>query len=287
MRDNSNCALKVLLAFIITAGLALVLSSYIVLGDFRQTGSITPKVIARKLLNAFSDQQIIEGIGIQAVGLAKVDTMVPYHFFVIWILSLLSTATHLATLLALVEDYKRDWVLRWLRQFFMFVNLLLNVLYGIFVLETNLKDLAPTLPIACVWADHADSDKDRSNKVISVVGTIAVIAVTCILFGLSTWYLHMRRQRWGKIVRSFGLLLLAAMAIGAATRVITASQAFGTASVQLSGPKESSWSFGQLLGMLMLILPFISALEIFRGRLDCHLHWTPIADRLIRRDQCS
>ena len=254
-----------MLAFIITAGIALSLSAYILLDEFRNGGPRTPKVIARKLLSAFSDQQIIEGIAIQAVGLAKMNTMVPYHLFLTWMLALLSTATHLATLLALVQDYKRDWVLRWLRQFFMFVNLLLNVLLGIFVLETNLKSLAPTLPIACVWEPHAETTKPQSNKTISVVGTIAVIAVTCILFGLSTWYLHMRRQTWGKIVRIVGLLLLAAMAIGAAARVIIASQAFGTPSVTLTGLSESSWSFGQLLGMLMLILPFISALEILRG----------------------
>ena len=235
-------------------------------GEFRSKAPMTPKIIARKLLNSFSDQQIIEGIGIQAVGLAKMNTMVPYHFFIIWMLSLLSSATHLATLLTLVQDYKRDWVLRWLRQFFMFVNLLLNVLYGIFVLETKLKNLAPTLPIACVWVEHAEDPREKSNEIISVVGTIAVIAVTVILFILSTWYLHMRRQRWGKIVRSVGLLVLVALAVGAAVRIIMASAAFGgTASVRLSGPSEGAWSFGQLLGMLMLILPLISALEIFRG----------------------
>ena len=152
----------------------------------------------------------------------------------------------------------------------MFVNLLLNVLYGIFVLETNIKGLAPTLPIACVWADdHAKDRGAQSSKVLSVVGTIAVIAVTVILFILSTWYLHMRRQRWGKIVRSVGLMFLLALAVGAAVRVIIASAAFGgTASVKLSGPSEGAWSFGQLLTMLVLILPFISALEIFRGTCD-------------------
>src|ERR1700743_806046 len=102
------------------------------------------------------------------------NSMVPYHFFVVWMLAMLSTATHLATLLALVQDFKRDWVLRWLRQFFMFVNLLLNVLYGIFVLESNLKNLTPTLPIACVWVAHSEDEGVQSNKVLSVVGTIAV-----------------------------------------------------------------------------------------------------------------
>lgn len=194
------------------------------------------------------------------------NSMIPYHFFVVWMLALLSTATHLATLLALVQDYKRDWVLRWVRQGFMAVNLALNVLVGIFVLQSVMKDLAPTLPIGCVWEPHAaDANGQRANKVLSVVGTIAVIAVTVILFGLSTWYLHMRKQRWGKIVRSVGLLLLAAMAIGAAARVIMVCAAFGGTTVPLRGPSEASWSFGQLLAMLVLILPFISALEIFRG----------------------
>lgn len=68
--------------------------------------------VIRKLLLSFSDQQVITGIGIQSVGLAKMKSMVPYHFFIIWMLSLLSTATHVGTLLALVNDFKRDWVLR-------------------------------------------------------------------------------------------------------------------------------------------------------------------------------
>lgn len=259
---------QVLLAFIITAAVALVLSSYIILGEFRSNAPITPKIISRKLLGSFSDQQIIEGIGIQAVGLAKMNSMVPYHFFLVWMLALLSTATHLATLLALVQDYKRDWVLRWLRQGFMLINLLLNVLFGIFVLQSVLKDLTPTLPIACVWKDHAEDDGVRPNKALSVVGTIAVIAVTVIMFVLATWYLHMRRQRWGKVVRSVGILLLAAMATGTAVRIFMVASAFGGgAGVKLSGPSESSWSFGQLLTVLVLILPFISALEIFRGEI--------------------
>lgn len=267
--DAGVAGAGVLLAFIITAAIALILSTYIILGEFRSSAPITPKIISRKLLGSFSDQQIIEGIGIQAVGLAKMNSMVPYHFFVVWMLALLSTATHLATLLALVQDYKRDWVLRWLRQGFMFVNLGLNVLCGVFVLQSVVKNMAPTLPIGCALHVRVDGvEKVRDNKVISVVGTIAVIAVTVITFVLATWYLHMRRQRWGKVVRAVGVVLLIAMAAGTAVRVIMVSAAFGGGQgVKLSGSSESSWSFGQLLALLILVLPFISALEIFRGEI--------------------
>jgi Flp pilus assembly protein protease CpaA len=146
---NSWLTQQTLLSFIITAALAILLSGIIILHEFRK-GNNEAKVF-RKLLQSFSDQQILYGIGIQCVGLAKMETMVPYHFFIIWMLSLLSTATHLSTLLALVNDFKRDWVLRWLRQFLMFVNLVLSCVFGIFVLMATMKNMAPTLAVACVW----------------------------------------------------------------------------------------------------------------------------------------
>lgn len=58
------------------------------------------------------------------------------------------------------------------------------------------------------------------------------------------------------------------IAVGAAARVIIISQAFdGSPSVALSDQGEKQWSFGQLLTVLLLVLPFISALEIYRGML--------------------
>jgi hypothetical protein len=114
-----------LLSFIITNFLSFLLSGAIILLGLRKS---TSAPISRKLLQSFSDQQILTGIGIQSVGLAKMKSMVPYHFFIIWLLSLLSTATNLVTLLALVNDYKRDWVLRWIRQILMMVNMFLGIL---------------------------------------------------------------------------------------------------------------------------------------------------------------
>jgi hypothetical protein len=43
---------------------------------------------------------IITSIGIQCVALAKMQSMTPYHFFAVWILSLLLTATHIGIILA-------------------------------------------------------------------------------------------------------------------------------------------------------------------------------------------
>ena len=253
--------MQVLLSFIITAGIALLLSAIIVLYEMRKSEA---KVI-RKLLLSLSDQQVITGIGIQCVGLAKMQTMVPYHFFIIWMLSLLSTATHIGTLLALVNDFKRDWVLRWLRQFFMFVNLLLSIVSGIFVLMTVMKSLPATLPISCVW--QVPSRGHASNAGISIAGTIAVMVGQLLFFMIGVWYLHVKNRAWLKAIQLVGLLALAALGVGAAVRVVLLSQAFGKASVPLADTGEKDWSFGQLLPLLLLLLPLMSAVEIMRGKI--------------------
>lgn len=244
----------------ITAVLALILSSSVIFADIRGK----PSTIRRKLLNGYSDSQIMQGIGIQSVGLAQMNNLIPYHFFLIWMLSLLSMATHNATLLALVHDYRRDWVLRWLRQFLMFVNLVLSSISGIFILQVVSKGMEfRTLPVACVW--EVPGKGAAPNASLSYVGTIAVIAGNCIIFGLATWYLHSREQRFYKPIQVVGLLVMAASAIGAAVRIILLSQAFGDPQVELSDQGEKAWSFGQLLSMLLLIMPLVSAIEIYRG----------------------
>jgi len=253
-----------LLSFIITNALSLLLSGTIILLGLRKS---TSAPISRKLLQSFSDQQILTGIGIQSVGLAKMKTMVAYHFFIIWLLSLLSTATNLATLLALVNDFRRDWVLRWLRQVLMLVNMFLGILSGIFILQTVMKNMEPRLPIACVWQVE-NKDTAAPRAALSIAGTIAVIVGQVVTFGFATWYLHNRSNpKWLKTVQVVGLFACLAMGIGAAVRVVLESQAFGSppAALNLQGSPEGNWSFGQLLPLLLLVLPVVSTIEIARG----------------------
>jgi len=236
------------------------MSAIIVLHEIRRQSEAK---VLRKLLLSLSDQQLLTGIGIQCVALAKMKTMVSYHFFIVWMLSLLSTCTHIGTLLALVNDFKRDWVLRWLRQFLVFVNLGLNVVSGIFILLATMRDLKSTLPIACVW--QIKSEGAPSNAGTSIAGTITVITGQVIFFVLAVWYLHVKERKWIKAVQTVGILVLIAIGTGAAVRVVLLSQAFGTPSVPLSDTEEKDWSFGQLLPLLLLLLPLISAVEIMRG----------------------
>jgi hypothetical protein len=113
-----------------------------------------------------------------------------------------------------------------------------------------------------------ESRGSASNAALSIAGTIAVIAGQVLTFGFATWYLHNRSNpKWLKTVQVVGLLACLAMGIGATIRVVLESQAFGhpPESVKLVGPSEGSWSFGQLLPLLLLALPVISTVEIMRG----------------------
>lgn len=174
-------------------------------------------------------------------------------------------ATHNAALLALVRDFRRDWILRWLRQALMAVNLVLSCVYGIFVLESKIKGLPATMPVACAWgATPSGSSPDVGS---AYVATILTIAGNCVVFVLATWYLHSRAQRFFRTIQVVGLALMAMSAVGAAIRAFLLSQAFGSPDVNLSDEGEKAWSFGQVLGLSLLILPVVSAVEIYRGEI--------------------
>ncbi|KAI2473482.1 hypothetical protein F4781DRAFT_427495 [Annulohypoxylon bovei var. microspora] len=268
--DAGVAGVGVLLSFIITAGISLVISASLIFQEARGRSS-SESVLRRKLLNSYSDQQILTGIGIQSIGLAKVSSIVPYHFFLIWMLSLLSMAVHNATLLALARDFRRDWVLRWMRQLLMLANLVLSCVYGVYILravERGVNDR--TFAVACVWDARTPSFAPSDNYALSFAGTIVVIAANVVTFALATWYLHSRAQRFYVVFQVVGTLLMCGSAVGATVRVAYLAAAFGRGPpIALSDNGESLWSFGQLLSVGMLLLPLVSVVEIVRGEIRC------------------
>ena len=142
---------------------------------------------------------------------------------------------------------------------------MLSCVFGVFVLMAGLRGLPPTLPIACVWELPQSKAGPVDNAALSIVGTVAVIAGNCIVFALGVWYIHSQSHRWTKIVQATGLLVLLAIGAGATVRVILLAQAFGNPSVPLQDGGEKDWNFGQLLSLLLLLLPLVSAVELVRG----------------------
>lgn len=179
--------------------------------------------------------------------------------------SLLSTAVHNSTLLVLVGDFHSDRVLRWLRQVLMLVNLVLGCVFGVCMLRVVQKGLEnSTLPTSCAWTLEEKAGSS-GNVGVSFLGTIAVICGNVIVFIASTWYLHDRRQRGFKWVQLAGILLMTAIAVAATARVLMVSQAFGDPQTPLSDQGEKQWSFATMVTLLMLALPLMTVLEVYRG----------------------
>ncbi|KAF3762784.1 hypothetical protein M406DRAFT_45665 [Cryphonectria parasitica EP155] len=258
----------VILGFIVPATLSIVLAfSLIIQESFMHSKRPALGLIRRKLLFALSDQQIIYGIGIQAVGLAQITSLVPYHFFIIWMVSLLSTAVHNSTLLVLLCDFHSDRVLRWLRQVLMLVNLVLGCVFGICMLQVVQKGMTTsTNPTACAFVNGAPGDvQTESSRTLSFIGTIVVIGANFLVFIAATWFLQSRRQVAFKWIQLAGILLMAAIAVAATVRVLMSSQAFGYPSTPLADNAERAWSFSTSVTLLMLALPLMTVLEIWRG----------------------
>lgn len=87
------------------------------------------------------------------------------------------------------------------------------------------------------------------------------------MFVLGVWYLHVKERKWLKIIQIAGLFVSVGIGAGASVRVLLLSQAFGNPGndVHLKDQAEKDWSFGQLLPLLLLLLPLVSAVEIMRG----------------------
>lgn len=83
--SNAGVAgIGVILGFIVPAVVSIVFSfSLIIQESFIHTERPALGLIRRKLLFGISDQQILYGTGIQVVGLAQINSLVPYHFFII------------------------------------------------------------------------------------------------------------------------------------------------------------------------------------------------------------
>jgi hypothetical protein len=60
---------------------------------------------------------------------------------------------------------------------------------------------------------------------------------------------------------------MAASSVGAAIRAFLLSQAFGKPDVAIRDEGEKDWSFGQVLGLLLLVLLLVSAVEVYRGEI--------------------
>lgn len=88
----------------------------------------------------------------------------------------------------------------------------------------------------------------------------------CLIYLVGTWYLHSQSQRFFAVSQVVGVALMCLNALVAITQIILSSQSLGNPPVPLRDNGEREWDMGQLVTVMLLGLPLITALEIYRGK---------------------
>jgi len=105
---------------------------------------------------------------------------------------------------------------------------------------------------------------------VTAFATTALVMFGQVVNGfLTLTMLHLKvfySPRWIPWLRGVSYVVSVVVAGSLMAKIIMTSQAFGKWGVRLEDKAETQWGFGQLLAMLLLVLPGISALEICQSK---------------------
>lgn len=251
----------------------------------------------RKLVLGFSDQQLVTGIGILIVSLARFWGSYPisiYHFVLVTDMAWFVSNTHLITLTVLSEYLKENPILRTWR--LLAIVAMGGLLWGCTWLSCNefwagafncpAKCLATNVEFGPLNFDPVTI----SSMIIFVVGYLVTVIP---LFDYTrTRWAHVRRiiNKADKIIvprnvigqKLYGIMKIVANLfsdfVGSKiAAMIFHSVWFGLGLSRLmndrqnggyllrGGQNENEWSFGQLLAILLIVINVFSAIEIYFG----------------------
>lgn len=120
--DPDIAGVGVISAFMVTAGLALVLSFlYILLDSDSKVDQFVKNKkgwlhLLQSLILTLSDQQLVTGLAILIAAFVRWNTITVYHWEIVTDLAFMSSNTHICTLVILRRPFRRDgwwWIRLW------------------------------------------------------------------------------------------------------------------------------------------------------------------------------
>jgi len=263
----------------------------------RRNRRATSSQALRKLVLGFSDQQLVTGIGILIVSLARFQGSYPisiYHFVLVTDMAWFVSNTHLITLTVLSEYLKENPILRTWR--LLAIVAMGGLLLGCTWLSCNeFWAGAFNCPAKCLATnvEFGPVNFDPLTMWSMIVFVVGYLVTVIPLFDYTrTRWAHVRRiiSKAGKMVsprnrigqKLYGNINMVAKLfsnlvgskIGA---MIFHSVWFGLGFVRLLNDRqngehllggdqnENAWSFGQLLAILLVVINVFSAIEIYFG----------------------
>lgn len=228
--------------------------------------------VSKKVLLGLSDTQLLTGIGMQFTALIDHCTLSIYHFIIAVSLALMSTITHLMTMVAL-RNYFLEHRLSSIPRIVLIIFNIGLFCYEAFVADglsfnDNVGDASQSL--ACYYQGNRPSLKNSSFRGQWITIMVLIIAVHAALL-YNVFQAGKRVKRWWKrwllrvpviLAWAYCIFALVENSLG----ILPNTQALGTASVVISG-SETSWDFGQLLPVLLLAIPLLAGWEAACGKL--------------------
>jgi hypothetical protein len=270
-----------LLAFILVFTILFLDQSETIINGFRQwvlcsqrvyTPSPSPvfwsKVLGRMLL-ACSDIQIITALGIQVVALMRGCEMSMYHFQIVADLAWLSSVTHVVTVAALRDCFVKE---RWgsaPRVCLMLGNLGLVGYTSFVAYSYDVADSDLSMSLPCFFKVNPKLNATLLGRWAALmVGAIGThFSIILAMFFLSSPKDDEKRKKvlwkFGAGIRTwFVAPIYSIYGIYMAGIGLRHTQALGAPNVRIQG-SETEWGFGQLLPLLLLVLPLFAGWEAF------------------------
>lgn len=239
------------------------------------------KSVLTQLILGLSDQQLLTGIAILIVGFTKSCTLSSFHFWVVFDLAWFSSVTHLISLRTL-QDYLRDRRrFRDLRVFLMLANYAMLLVAAILTFR-NYNQRTHNCPIRCAF-DHI---RKRPNFPISGQYLAQMILLTIgFIWALVPLYLKESTSKKRKSMLEEGrssdaeatrpstpkkiILMICAPPSFIVWVMLAIMWGLGAARLKTDRSwttgEEKRWGFGQVLPILLLVLPFFTVVEVWKG----------------------
>ena len=239
-----------------------------------------------RLILGFSDQQLVTGICILLIGFISICRISNYHFLIINNLGMFSCSSHLASVLSLRRYFQEHPTVAKIRitatSIFAILLATSVVLVGFIPLSVNLKCSAicaakgsfSSLPrilgiimalylIVAYWAALAYVFPNAEIKFMTWFNTKPAQWLEKALGPMGVGYHFQERFMHYKPIPalrvSFFLQFLWWVASLGASSWVRAEGG------KVVGGSEAIWTFGQMLALLMITLPFLTAAEIYLG----------------------
>jgi hypothetical protein len=275
---------KVVAAFVATCGIATIISIFAVFvrdGSWLKVSDPWKRAIERLVLS-FSDQQLVTGLAVLLVGYIGLPVsegqISVLDFINVTNLAWFSGITHLITMFVL-RDYFRDPAHSVLRA----VRLTSMIAFGLFLIVslavTSRRGFgALNCPAKCVFQHNAPAGFNVSHAIGATPVTSELVGddiesknilfLTFSLIFLVVGYLLAIIPTFECGCKSSFAMDILIVSLNLLLYVLALWQIFGYrawAQQLIGNQEENVWGFGQILPLLLLLLPVLQGLEILYG----------------------